>query len=81
MKSDKVRTLSFKLWLYFVSFAIAIFVILWFMQVILLQSYYSSMKKAEVVRIVENIEQNYEEENIKDIIDNIAYKNASTIFV
>ena len=78
---NKTYTLTLKLWGYFVFFAISIFVILWFMQVILLQSYYSSMKKAEVSKLVEQIERNYDEENIKDIIDSIAYKNASSIFV
>ena len=63
---NKTYTLTLKLWGYFVFFAISIFVILWFMQVILLQSYYSSMKKAEVSKLVEQIERNYDEENIKD---------------
>ncbi len=79
--NPKTYTLTFKLWGYFVSFAVSIFVILWFMQVILLQSYYSSMKKSEVARLADQIQKNYDEENIKDLIDNIAYKNASTIFI
>ena len=84
MKNDKVEkttTLTFKLWIYFVSFAISIFIVLWFMQVILLQSYYSSMKKNEVIRLANQIEENYDSDNIKDIMDNIAYKNASSIFL
>ena len=80
-KVEKTTTLTFKLWIYFVSFAISIFIVLWFMQVILLQSYYSSMKKNEVIRLANQIEENYDSDNIKDIMDNIAYKNASSIFL
>lgn len=51
------------------------------MQVILLQSYYSSMKKSEVIKLSKKIEVNYSSDNIKEIIDNIAYKNALNIFL
>lgn len=83
MRNDnyKTNTLTFKLWTYFIAFAIAIFVILWFMQVILLQSYYSSMKKNEVAKLSKQIEDNYNNENLSEIIDNIAYKNALNIFL
>ncbi len=77
----KTNTLTFKLWKYFIVFAIFIFTLLWFMQVILLQSYYSSMKKNEVARLSKQIEENYNKENIVSIIDNIAYKNALNIFL
>lgn len=79
--SQSTNTLTFKLWFYFVSFAIAIFVILWFMQVIFLQSYYSSMKKSEVIKLANEIEDQYINENNTESIDNIAYKNASTVFI
>lgn len=75
------NTLTFKLWKYFIFFAISIFIILWFMQVILLQSYYSSMKKSEVVKLAQEIEAKYLSGNIKELIDNIAYKNALNIFL
>ena len=83
MRNDnyKTNTLTFKLWKYFIVFAISIFVILWFMQVILLQSYYSSMKKNEVAKLSDQIEDSYSKENVSEIIDNIAYKNALNIFL
>ena len=58
------NTLTFKIWLYFFIFAIALFIILWFMQVIFIQSYYSSMKKSEVHKIAENIENSIIYKNI-----------------
>lgn len=80
-KDVTTNTLTLKLWKYFVFFAVSIFVILWFMQVILLQSYYSSMKKNEVIKLSREIENNYYSSDIKEIIDNIAYKNALSIFL
>ncbi len=90
MKNNKVKkivnngrnTLTFKIWFSFFVFAISLFIILWFMQVILLQSYYSSMKKNEIHKIAENVELKYTyENNYEEYIDNMAYKNASAIFI
>ncbi|MEG2310914.1 MAG: HAMP domain-containing sensor histidine kinase [Clostridia bacterium] len=75
------NTLTFKLWIYFVSFAIVLFIILWFMQVIFLQSYYSSMKKSEIARLATDVENEYANGEYSDLLDNIAYKNASNIFI
>lgn len=90
MKNRKIKefidniksTLTFKIWLYFFVFAISLFIILWFMQVIFIQSYYSSMKKSEVHKIANNIEIEYNmSHDYEEYIDNIAYKNASSIFI
>lgn len=90
MKNNKLKkmvnsiknTLTFKIWLYFFVFAISLFVILWFMQVIFIQSYYSSMKKMEVHKIANNIENEYNNNiNYEEYLDNIAYKNAASIFI
>ena len=75
------ETLTFKLWLYFVLFAALIFILLWFMQVMFLQSYYSSMKKNEVIKLAEKIESEYKNGNFLEIVDNIAYKNMSNIYI
>lgn len=70
------------LWVYFIILAIIIFVLLWFMQVVLLQTYYSTMKKAETAQIgteVENIFKNALD--YKDQIDKTAYKNSASIYI
>ncbi|MEG2348232.1 MAG: HAMP domain-containing sensor histidine kinase [Clostridia bacterium] len=74
-------TLTFRLWIYFVSFAIGIFVILWFMQVIFLQSYYSTMKKAEVIKFIDQIESKFVQGDYRELVDSLAYKNVSNIFI
>lgn len=81
INKNNTNTLTFKLWLYFFSFAISLFLILWFMQVIFLQSYYSSMKKGEVVKLAEKIEAEYKRGDFLDFLDDIAYKNASNIYI
>lgn len=76
------NTLTFKIWLYFFVFAILLFIILWFMQVIFIQSYYSSMKKSQIHKMANNIELQYNKfSSYKDYVDNIAYKNASSVFI
>lgn len=70
------------LWVYFIILAVIIFVLLWFMQVVLLQTYYSTMKKAETAQIgteVENIFKNALD--YKDQIDKTAYKNSASIYI
>ena len=80
MKNKGTNTLTFKLWLYFIVFAILLFIILWFMQVIFLQSYYSSMKKSEVIRLSEDIKEEYLKGNYEESIDKLAYKNGITVY-
>ena len=70
------------LWVYFILLAVIIFVLLWFMQVVFLQTYYSTMKKAETAQIgieVENIFKN--ELDYKDERDKTAYKNSASIYI
>lgn len=77
-----MNTLTFKIWQYFVGFAVSIFLLLWLMQVIFLQSYYSSMKKMEVEELAAQIEFLYENtENAESSIDKLAYKNVSNVYV
>lgn len=80
---DEVKnTLTFKIWLYFFVFAISLFVILWFMQVIFLQSYYSSMKKSEIHKLASDIETKVNNvSDYEEYIDNIAYKNVSNVII
>lgn len=81
MKKNKVNTLSFRLWLYFIAFAIGIFAILWLMQVVFLQAYYSTMKKNEVIKLTNKVEEIFLEGNYEELIDDLAYKNISNIFI
>ena len=80
--NDVKNTLTFKIWLYFFVYAISLFIILWFMQVIFIQTYYSSMKKGEIHKLAADIENKFNNENeYEEYIDNIAYKNISNIII
>lgn len=81
-KNNGSKSLTFMLWVYFIILAVIIFVLLWFMQVVFLQTYYSTMKKAETAQIgteVENIFKNALD--YKDQIDKTAYKNSASIYI
>ena len=70
------------LWLYFICLAIIIFVLLWFMQVVFLQTYYSSMKKTETAQIGAEIENIFKNAlDYKDQIDKTAYRNSASIYI
>ena len=62
-------------------FAVIIFILLWLMQVILLQSSYSQMKKNEIIRIADSIEENFGNDSSDEYIDKMAYKNVSSIIL
>ncbi len=82
MKNKNSKSLNFMLWLYFIALAVIIFVLLWFMQVVFLQTYYSSMKKNETAQIgteVENIFKN--SLDFKEQIDKTAYRNSASIYI
>ncbi len=70
------------LWLYFIILAVIIFVLLWFMQVVFLQTYYSTMKKAETAQMGVELENVFKNAlDYKDQIDKMAYKNSASIYI
>lgn len=75
------KSLKFKIWCYFAMFAIIIFCLLWFMQVIFLQSSYTIMKKSEIIKLADKIESEYKKGNFVNTIDETAYKNSVNILL
>jgi len=61
----KKRTISLKahLWLYFCSFAVAIMLILWVLQIFFLSTFFSTMKLNEMKKIGALIEEQYDIDN------------------
>ncbi len=81
-KVKESKSITFMLWVYFIILAVVIFILLWFMQVVFLQTYYSTMKKAETAQLgadVENIFKNALD--YKDQIDKLGYKNSASIYI
>ncbi len=64
--------------MYFTLFSVAIFIILWIMQVVFIQAYYKGMIEKELVKIGNKISENYDN---SDLLDEIAYKNSMSIVI
>ena len=68
--AGKTVDLKRKLWMYFGLFAIIIVVILWLMQILLLNSFYETMKVSEISRSGKRIVREYNQDNsrLTDIV-------------
>lgn len=69
------KSLKFKLWAYFALFAALLMLILWFLQIFFLRSYYQEMKITETRRIANTIISQYGQEDFFDSIDAILGTN------
>ena len=67
------------MWLYFVSFAALILMILWGLQIIFMQSYYQGMKTREIIRTAEQIIQSYDTDNFTSSLGQTAYQNGISV--
>lgn len=65
--ADK-KSLRFKLWTYFIIFAASIMIILWMLQIVLLNSYYETMKTNEIRRIGNSLVTEYGKEGFEDLL-------------
>ena len=80
--SEKSKSLTYALWLHFITLAVLIFVLLWFMQVVFLQTYYRTMKKAETAQIGIQVESIFKDSlDYKEEIDKTAYRNSASIYI
>ena len=57
------KSIRFKLWLSFITFAVVLIALIWFLQIFFLDHYYEEMKKDEVSKLANQIVSTYEEEN------------------
>lgn len=64
------KSIRFRLWLYFLSVALVILALIWFLQIFFLNNYYERMKINEVTRIADSVYQSYQRED-EDLTDNI----------
>ncbi len=81
---NKFKSITMKIWAYFVCFAIFIFILLWCMQVVFLQTFYSNMKKREIIKLTNTIEEIYcdnDNQEFDILIDRLSFKNNSNILL
>ncbi len=75
------KSLKFKIWLYFVLFAALLMIILWFLQIFFLDTYYEEMKISETSKIAKSIISRYGNEDLVEYISEISYKNDMYIHI
>ncbi|MFA5527682.1 MAG: HAMP domain-containing sensor histidine kinase [Peptostreptococcales bacterium] len=75
------KSLKFKLWLSFALFAALLMVILWFLQIFFLKTYYQEMKIAETKRIADTIKNNYGDRDFIDRVADITERNDMFIHI
>lgn len=73
------KSLKFKLWLYFILFTAIIMTILWFLQIVFLNTYYKSMKTNEIKKIGNTLVSEYGKEDFEDIIYSTSFKRGIII--
>lgn len=67
------KSIRFKLLMTFVTFAVVLIALIWFLQIFFLDHYYEEMKKAEVSKLANQIVSTYEEEdyNLYQLVDTL----------
>lgn len=54
------KSIRFKLWIYFIGFAMLLIFLIWFLQIFFLDNFYQEMKKSEVSKLANQIVRSYE---------------------
>lgn len=80
MKLTK-KTFGVKLWTYFAMFSVLIFLALWMLQTVFLQSFYDSMVIRNVEKTAKNIIRQYGCEDIENIMNDLTRDNSLLIFL
>ncbi len=56
------KSIRFKLWIYFIGFALLLIGLIWFLQIFFLNNYYEQMKTGEITKIADQIIDIFQEE-------------------
>ncbi len=75
------KSFGVKLWLWFVVFAAAIFLVLWLLQTVFLQRFYNGMAIRNAERAVGEITAHEADPDFYEVIDEIAVSNSLLVFV
>ena len=78
------KSLKFRMWAYFIIFAIVLLIIIWLLQVIFLRYYYEEMKYSSTGSIAQTIELQYQLNDFDELemsIRDISNRNEMSIFI
>ncbi len=77
----KRRSFGGKLWLWFLLFSAVIFLVLWLLQTVFLQSFYNDMAIRNVERAVDKMTAHAADADFYAVIDEVAVSNSLLVFV
>ncbi len=69
------KSITFKLWAYFISFAAFLMIVLWFLQIFFLNNYYQAMKISETTKLASVIVSQYGQDDFIDTIRKVSFTN------
>ncbi|MHB8126624.1 MAG: sensor histidine kinase [Desulfitobacteriaceae bacterium] len=75
------KSITFKMWLYFIFFAVLILIVLWLLQIVFLNSYYKGMKTREILAVANSIKSEYGQNDFDNTIQQYSYKNNMIVMV
>jgi len=76
-----LKSLKFKIWIYFAVFAALLMLILWFLQIFFLNTYYQEMKISQTKKIARTIMAEYGRDDLIENISALSYKNDMYIHI
>ena len=77
----KRRSFGVRLWLWFVVFSGVIFIALWLLQTVFLQSFYNDMAIRGAEKAAGEIAEHFDDADFYDVIDETAAENSLLVFV
>lgn len=77
----RLKSFGMKLWLCFALFSAIIFVALWLLQTVFLQSFYNGMAIQNVQKVAAQIAEQRDSEDLESAIDNFALNDSLLIFL
>ena len=80
MKVDR-KSLQFKMWLYFILFSGIILIILWLLQIVFLNNFYTLMKTNEIEDIGNQLVEEYGSENFAEILTTTSLQEGIAIHI
>ncbi|MBK5246783.1 MAG: HAMP domain-containing histidine kinase [Peptostreptococcaceae bacterium] len=69
------KSITFKLWAYFISFAAFLMIVLWFLQIFFLNNYYQAMKVSETTKLASIIASQYGQDDFIETIRSVSFTN------
>lgn len=80
-KRIDTKGLKIRIWVYFILFTAVIMGALWLLQIVFLNSFYTSMKKSEIQKVAESIATEYGKSDFTEMQSGLFYNNGISVRV